>query len=196
MPFKREHQFWPWDEASQCGDVEYDPGVRQIAVAGPPGTACEIVRVHAGVGRKTVTFASTRTGARPTLPSPEPVSSNEVLLGLHVKPYVPALFEDGPPQCRVEGSFTHALVKPLTHKDNIAMGTAGYDKGDPGNSYTVTPADWVTDGTPTAISSPVGGKTDYTVAGPQTNFTITIAPAGSTVPPPKKSAFEVALGNR
>lgn len=173
--FKKGHAVANYDEYSQVADYLFDSGLLQVPIAGPPGTPCEIIRWHAGVGQQLVTFAAQRTGARPELPTPEPQSSNEVLASLHVKPMAPTVMADGTPVCRVEGSYTHFLLRPVTHRDTLRMGTSPYEEGDPtGNSYCVTPADWTTGAVPTVLSTPAAAS-DYARAGTNANYTILVA---------------------
>jgi hypothetical protein len=58
---------------------ETDAGLAQLAVAGPPGTPCSIVRLHSGVTRKVVPFHAMRGGDRAKIPSWDAGSDNEVL---------------------------------------------------------------------------------------------------------------------
>ena len=66
-----------------------DPGLVQQAAAGPAGTPCEILRVHAGKALKVVVFSALRLGAKCQVPSLNTGSTNEVIGPKDYAAYLP-----------------------------------------------------------------------------------------------------------
>src|SRR5204862_538189 len=71
-----------------------DSGLRQMPV-GDDTSPPSIVRSHAPVATKTLTFHVIRQGSKPDLPSPISPSPNEVLAHVQVIPLTPYLDEAG-----------------------------------------------------------------------------------------------------
>ena len=155
MGFNNQHAVAPYDEFSQQVSYVADDGLLQIPVAGPPGTPCEIVRQHAGVGQRLTAFAAQRTGALPELPTADPQFPGEVLAGTRITPCIPSLMADGTGVVRVEGSYVHFLLQPLTHKNYLPMGAAPFDEAT-GDQYQLLPTGFTVHGVPAprAIANP------------------------------------------
>jgi hypothetical protein len=100
----------------------YQQGILQCPVAGPVGTPCEMIQLHAPIGQKHVPFRIQRQGGRPALPSTVPMNSNEVLANVVIKPSAAIPMTDGSAAMCVEGHYEFALRVPLTDNDPLPYG--------------------------------------------------------------------------
>jgi hypothetical protein len=110
-----------------------------VDLGGGTARTCQLVKLCASYGTKTVRYFAVRDGAQPTLPAPggaAPTSpgdpANEVLVYAKVTPSVPELLENGLAyRYQVTGEYRYALLSPRTDATGFPVGSG---------PYTVTPA--------------------------------------------------------
>lgn len=130
-----------YDETSQQIGYQYASGAFACPVAGPPGTACEVIQLHAPIGGRSVVWRMQRSGAMPKMPSPKP-HDNEVLISSVIKPSTPGFQVDGTPVVSVEGSYTYAYFTPRTYQDDMPMGITPIDIVAP-NAFVLQAGDFL-----------------------------------------------------
>lgn len=111
-------------------------GNMQIPVAGPDGTPCRIVKVHAGCGKKIVTWTAERLGAWPEIPDPAAADpANEVLDDVQVIPSAPLLSTNGRDhEFKICGVYVYLLRTPPDASKGFKAGIAPNDKSSATNS--------------------------------------------------------------
>jgi hypothetical protein len=105
-------------------DYEVDEGLLQVPVGSPfpsgsPQLPCKIVRVHAPIQRKIVTYTYARRDLPPLIPKPETTDSNLRLLK-HVRLFWG--YTEIAPGVHVHlrtGEYHYAVVTPLTTQDRM-----------------------------------------------------------------------------
>jgi hypothetical protein len=95
--------------------AEYDEdlGLMGCPVAGPPGTNCQVVRLHGGITFKTISWAADRWGDKPVLPHWDTGNPNEVLIRRVMRPYDPLTRPDGSHLYRFTGVYRYVLQSAL-----------------------------------------------------------------------------------
>jgi hypothetical protein len=119
-----------------------DPGLRQIPVAGPPGTPCQIVRKHGGKGRKTIQWFAVGWGAKPPLPSSNTQQPNEVLADWEVGKPAEGKWLDGQDVVGVFGRYEYFLQQAPTPNDTLSFCTAPWASSPSVSVYSLSPADF------------------------------------------------------
>jgi len=148
MPLPTGPDFWspshnldaPYIQYDLHSDYTADKGILQVPVAGPSGTACELIRLHAGAMRKTVRAHARRAGLPPVLPSLAVQSpSTEVLGQFSVVPQSPVLASDGTTYVyQVNASYTSYLLNILAAEDGFRLGSAPYTTTSPNTNIIST----------------------------------------------------------
>jgi hypothetical protein len=110
----------PYLVQDQTVSYEGNNGMLQVPVGAPvvdggPKIACKIVRAHAPVMQKVVTYLYQRLGALPLIPTPEPDDINQVLMEHRRIPVSPIPWGNGNNMVySVMGEYVYALFMPLT----------------------------------------------------------------------------------
>lgn len=134
-------QRYPYLEFGIRTHIVRDPGLVQQAVAGPAGTPCEILRVHAGKALKVVVFSALRLGAKCQVPSLNTGSTNEVIGPNHVAFDVPGHLPDGTSIHTMAGVYVYFLQVMPTEADTLTVGAAPFTTETPGDN-TILPSDY------------------------------------------------------
>jgi hypothetical protein len=87
----KDRQAGSMDNYDSVHEYYADNGLLEIPVAGPPGTPCQIVRVHAGYGIRTSSWDASKRGTPPAMPSPEDTPSGDTLLSYEINLAQPRL---------------------------------------------------------------------------------------------------------
>lgn len=129
--FSLEHKVYPYD--SYVIGVEYRTaeGLIQLPIAvdeetltlGDPTSI--VVRAHAGITQKIVSWVVQRVGLKPNLPKPTPPDSNHVLLSTNITSEGVALDTDGLTHIyTLQGNWVFALLTPKRPGiDNLTTAT-------------------------------------------------------------------------
>jgi hypothetical protein len=162
-----------YDQALEQISYLFASGALLMPVQGPPGTPAKIVNVCAPYGQKVVSWCAKRPNAMPTIPDPNPSSSNETLASSQIKPTVPTRTIGGGVEFMIEGQYNFLLTKPLGRNDTLPMGhmplgvdpyTGNTTNGAPSAVpvYNITPSTydvtWIPIATPTGNYSPPAGS--------------------------------------
>ncbi len=132
-----DYRYQGW---GQITIIETDLGLRQIAVAGPPGTPAQEVRVHGGRGRKIIQGVAIRMGMQPQIPSIFTNSANETPRSRRVAAFQPQQIPGG---VRVYGfvwEYVYDLQVPFQESDSITFGQTPEDVGP---AERLNPADYL-----------------------------------------------------
>jgi hypothetical protein len=144
-----EQALWSTDHA----DIPYttfnyetryilDRGFVHVPAAGPDGTPAGIVKAHAAVAQKVVSWTATRKGAKPALPAIEADTDNQTFAGYVLIPDAPALESDGLVHSyKVRGAYRYFLATPPPVTGPLEMGSTPYDTTSPVNNI-IMPADF------------------------------------------------------
>jgi hypothetical protein len=85
-----------------------------LPVAGPDGTPPVIIKTHAKLAFKSVSWSAMKSGRPPRIPCPEPADGNEVLLSSVLSPATPKLQTNGLSHIwSIAGTYTYVLMNPL-----------------------------------------------------------------------------------
>ncbi len=103
----------------------YDSGLRQLPVSDTGEAPADVVRLHAPISRKVVTFKARRLGAKPDAPDPTSTDPNEVLESAVVTPAVP-LPGDGTWTWEIAGRYEYFLLRPLGPKTTYVVPKVPY----------------------------------------------------------------------
>lgn len=107
-----------------CTRIQVRTGLKANPVTGPVGTPADVVRLHAPVGVKTITWVAERIGAQPVLPHPSTGDLNDVLTYYDIQPESPTLQPDGYTYAwRVRGIYIYDLKLPPGDGDPIPVPT-------------------------------------------------------------------------
>jgi len=110
------------------GRYDTDNGLLIIPVAGPPGTAAEVVRVHAPYTTKSVKWTAERGGTPPTLPSANTGVANEMLAHKTVFGIAPGIDLFGTAHIyRNSGEYFYLMPVPKADTDPLVFGKLPYD---------------------------------------------------------------------
>jgi hypothetical protein len=135
-------------------------GLTAQPLAGPIGTPCKIVRLHAPVCFKRVIWVVQRVIDKPALPHPDTLSNgNEVLLDNVLSPTWAGKTPDGSPVFTVSGIYVYVCQVPPSDTDSLPMGVSPVNT-DPASQYVLNPSDFVRSLIPTA---PVSGASGLTI---------------------------------
>jgi hypothetical protein len=121
----------PYTEYAITPQLVWNYGLVAQPVAGPPGTPCKVVRLHAPFCTKVVTWVARRVGAKPVCPSPDTGSADEVLIGKSISPPAPGTLVDGSQVWTVQGTYWYALQVPPSETDPLMAGATPADGGGP-----------------------------------------------------------------
>lgn len=135
--FSSENATGPYVRQDQTVSYDGDNGLLQVPVGAPvvsggPKIPCKIVRAHAPIMQKVVTYLYQRLASLPRIPTPEPDDSNQVLLEHRRIPMSPTPWGNGSQMLySVMGEYIYALQMPLTTDDAmpIGLGPAFEDDG-------------------------------------------------------------------
>lgn len=133
-----EHLTNPYEVDGISVDHEWHEGTCLLPVAGPPGTAAELVRLHAPYGVRRTHSYGLRTGAVPSLPDPTVIPAGSVLAEYTVTLAAPELDTDAATrihQNRCEAVYYLSL--PRSPNDGYDYPCFPYDgTGSAGNTVT------------------------------------------------------------
>jgi hypothetical protein len=102
---------------------QMDNGYRQLSVGTAAPGPCELVKLHAAIGRKIITFSITRKSKRPVVPAIDPDTTDQVLESAIITPSAPQPTADGSNvEYGVTGVYTYLLLTPLITGDELPMG--------------------------------------------------------------------------
>lgn len=126
-------------ESAIDSDYIIDEGVLQVPVAGPPGTPCEIIRVHAPMCRRVVQWTAEKRQTPPTVPGSNTGNPNETLGEKRIRPTTPGIDPAGINIYRLSGIYEYLLLLPPGIGDALAAGTTAYETK-PSSANNVMPA--------------------------------------------------------
>lgn len=122
----------------------WNDGMTSMAVAGPNGTAAEVIKVSAACGMKIVEWTATRHGANPQIPTPTSTDENQVRHSFEVVTESPDMMADGTYVYTVSGKYVYLLRKPVDFTDNkFFMGSGGQDLTPP-TAHVINTGDFLT----------------------------------------------------
>lgn len=120
-----QRSFAHYNDYSIDSSYEWESGLLQVPVAGPPGSPSVLIQVHAPYSRKTVSWNAQRYGLKPLLPSANTGNANEVLYNWVCSPQAPVLSATGTPQYAVSGQYEYYNVLPIGSLTSLPSGKLG-----------------------------------------------------------------------
>jgi hypothetical protein len=119
-------------EQGMVSNFSWDYGELAVPVAGPDGTPCEIVKLHAKMCFKRVPFHLQRVGNKPDIPSANTSNPNEILIRKGIAPNAPGIMAPQQEQVwTVDGVYEYVMRVPLAESDPIPCGSLTFDPTSP-----------------------------------------------------------------